>query len=73
MVRCLCTWMFRDLEGLTGEAVTDDHQKDLEIQDEYGGKYHSTGTTKRRARSFAHAKLLAKKRRRPFTEKPIGS
>jgi hypothetical protein len=30
----------RNLEGLTAEAVADAHQQDLEIQDEYGVKYH---------------------------------
>jgi hypothetical protein len=30
----------RNVEGLTAEAVADAHQKDLEIQDEYGVKYH---------------------------------
>ena len=30
----------RNLEGLTGDAVADAHQKDLEIQDEHGVKYH---------------------------------
>ena len=30
----------RNLEGLTADAVADAHRKDLEIQDEYGVKYH---------------------------------
>jgi hypothetical protein len=30
----------RNVEGLTPEAVADAHQKDLEVQDEYGVKYH---------------------------------
>jgi Nickel responsive protein SCO4226-like len=31
----------RNLEGLTADAAADAHQKDLEVQDEYGVKYHS--------------------------------
>jgi hypothetical protein len=30
----------RGVEGLTAEAVAEAHKKDLEIQDEYGVKYH---------------------------------
>src|SRR5215218_10467629 len=30
----------RNVEGLTPEAVAEAHQKDLEVQDEYGVKYH---------------------------------
>jgi hypothetical protein len=30
----------KDVEGLTAEAVAEAHQKDLEIQDEYGVKYN---------------------------------
>jgi hypothetical protein len=30
----------RNVEGLTADAVVDAHQKDLEVQDEYGVKYH---------------------------------
>ena len=30
----------RNVEGLTLEAVAEAHQKDLEVQDEYGVKYH---------------------------------
>jgi hypothetical protein len=30
----------KGVEGLTAEAVADAHKKDLEIQDEYGVKYH---------------------------------
>jgi hypothetical protein len=30
----------RNVEGLTADAVADAHKKDLEIQDEYGVKYH---------------------------------
>ena len=30
----------RNVEGLTADAVADAHQKDLEVQDEYGVKYH---------------------------------
>jgi hypothetical protein len=31
----------KNVDGLTAEAVTDAHQKDLETQDEYGVKYQS--------------------------------
>ena len=30
----------RNLEGLTAEAVAEVHQKDLEVQDQHGVKYH---------------------------------
>jgi hypothetical protein len=30
----------RNVEGLTPEAVAEAHQKDVEVQDEYGVKYH---------------------------------
>ena len=30
----------RNVEGLAPEAVAEAHQKDLEVQDEYGVKYH---------------------------------
>ena len=30
----------RNVEGLSADAVADAHRKDLEIQDEYGVKYH---------------------------------
>jgi uncharacterized protein DUF4242 len=30
----------RNVEGLTPEAVAEAHQKDLEVQDEYGVSYH---------------------------------
>src|SRR3712207_7810330 len=30
----------RNVEGLTADAVADAHKKDLEVQDEYGVKYH---------------------------------
>jgi hypothetical protein len=30
----------KHVEGLTADAVAEAHQKDLEIQDEYGVKYH---------------------------------
>src|SRR5918999_2797219 len=30
----------RNVEGLTPEAVAEAHQKDLEVQDEYGVRYH---------------------------------
>jgi hypothetical protein len=30
----------RHVEGLTAEAVADAQRKDLEIQEEYGVKYH---------------------------------
>ena len=30
----------RNLEGLTTEAVAEVHQKDLEVQDQHGVKYH---------------------------------
>ena len=32
--------IYRNVEGLTPEAVADAHKKDLEVQDEYGVKYH---------------------------------
>jgi hypothetical protein len=56
----------RNLEGLTADAVADAHQKDLEIQDEYGASTTGTGTTRKRAKSSVYAKRLAKKQRRPF-------
>jgi len=31
---------YRNVEGLTLEAIAEAHQKDLEIQDEHGVKYH---------------------------------
>jgi Protein of unknown function (DUF4242) len=31
----------KNVDGLTTEAVEQAHQKDLEVQDEYGVKYHS--------------------------------
>jgi hypothetical protein len=30
----------KDVEGLTADAVAEAHRKDVEIQDEYGVKYH---------------------------------
>ena len=30
----------RHVEGLTAEAVADAHRKDMEVQDQYGVKYH---------------------------------
>src|SRR5215207_5329021 len=30
----------KGVEGLTAQAVADAHRKDMEIQDEYGVKYH---------------------------------
>jgi uncharacterized protein DUF4242 len=30
----------KKVEGLTAEAVADAHRKDMEIQDQYGVKYH---------------------------------
>lgn len=30
----------RNIEGLTAQAVAEAHQRDLEIQDNYGVKYH---------------------------------
>ena len=30
----------RNVEGLSPQAVAEAHQKDLEVQDEYGVKYH---------------------------------
>ena len=30
----------RNVEGLSGEAVAEAHRQDLEVQDEYGVKYH---------------------------------
>jgi Protein of unknown function (DUF4242) len=30
----------KGVEGLTAEAVADAHRKDMEIQDQYGVKYH---------------------------------
>jgi hypothetical protein len=30
----------KNLEGLTAEAVAEDHKKDLEVQDKHGVKYH---------------------------------
>ena len=30
----------RNVEGLTAEAVAEAHKKDLEVQDQYGVKYH---------------------------------
>jgi len=30
----------KEVEGLTAEAVAEAHKKDLEVQDEYGVKYH---------------------------------
>jgi len=30
----------RNVEGLTPEAVAEAHKKELEVQDEYGVKYH---------------------------------
>jgi hypothetical protein len=30
----------RAVEGLTAEAVADAHKKDMQIQDDYGVKYH---------------------------------
>src|ERR671918_618017 len=30
----------KGVEGLTAEAVAEAHKKDLEVQDEYGVKYH---------------------------------
>jgi hypothetical protein len=30
----------RNVEGLTPEAVAEAHKKDLEVQDEYGVRYH---------------------------------
>ena len=57
----------RNLEGLTGDAVADAHQKDLEIQDEHGVKYHKYWYNEETGKSSAYAKLLAQKRPRPFT------
>jgi hypothetical protein len=31
----------KNVDGLTAEAVEQAHQKDLEVQDEHGAKYHS--------------------------------
>jgi hypothetical protein len=30
----------KNLEGLTAQAVAEDHKKDFEVQDEYGVKYN---------------------------------
>jgi hypothetical protein len=30
----------KNLEGLSADAVSEAHQKDLEVQDEHGVKYH---------------------------------
>jgi hypothetical protein len=30
----------RNVEGLTADAVAEAHEKDLEVQDEHGVKYH---------------------------------
>ncbi len=65
----------KNLEGLTAEAVAEDHKKDLQVQDEYGVKYHrywfneQTGSTSRPAKSFALPKPRIRKRRRPSTAK----
>ena len=34
----------KNLEGLTAEAVAEDHKKDLEVQDKHGAKALSTTT-----------------------------
>jgi hypothetical protein len=31
----------KNVDGLTAQAVAGAHQKDLEVQDEHGAKYHS--------------------------------
>jgi hypothetical protein len=31
----------KNVDGLTAQAVEQAHQKDLEVQDEHGAKYHS--------------------------------
>jgi hypothetical protein len=63
----------RNVEGLTADALADAHQKALEVQDRHGGKYHRYWYNKEKVRSSAYAKLLANKRRRLFTARPMDS
>src|SRR5215204_7787151 len=64
--------MFMDhhkgVEGLTAEAVADAHKKDLEIQGEYGVKYHRYWFNEETGEVFCLAEeLRTRKRRRPST------
>jgi hypothetical protein len=48
----------RGVEGLTAEAVAEAHKKDLEIQDEYGVKYHRYWYNEESSEAFCLAELL---------------
>jgi len=62
----------KHVEGLTADAVADAHRKDVDIQGEYGVKYHGTGSTKVRARSSASWRAPTKRLPKPFTGRPTG-
>ena len=50
----------RNVEGLTPEAVAEAHQKDLEVQDEYGVKYHRYWYNDETGEVFCLAEALSK-------------
>jgi hypothetical protein len=62
----------KDVEGLTAEAVAEAHQKDLEIQDEYGVRYHRYWYNEETGEVFCLAEAPTKKRRKPFIARLTG-
>ena len=63
----------KKVEGLTAEAVADAHRKDMEIQDQYGVKYHRYWFNEETGEVWCLPKLPARKRRRPSTARLTGS
>ena len=61
-----------NVEGLTAEAVTAAHAKDLEVQSKYGVKYLRYWYNEGTGRCFASARLQAKKQLRRYIAKPTG-
>ncbi len=57
----------KGVEGLTAEAVADAHRKDMEIQDQYGVKYHRYWFNEETGEVFCLAEARTRRPQRPFT------
>ena len=63
----------KNLEGLTAQAVAEDHKKDLEVQHKHGAKALKYWFNEEKARSTACLRHPTPRQPRPSTAKRTGT
>jgi hypothetical protein len=63
----------KNLEGLSAEAVAEDHKRTSKSRTSMGLRLLGTGSTSTRARSTAFLRLRTRRRRRPSIARRMGT